>query len=90
MAIEDVVNNKDLENIKAFAFELACQEADYLGIEKQGEIFDQMCKTRTDILVGDINKIFDISLSNGLFYVDVYIPEISQIPYIVEHLYQNE
>lgn len=90
MTIEDVVNAEDLENIKTFAFEFTCQEADYLGLEKQGEIFRDMCKIRVGNLLDDINHVFNTALTNGLFYVNVYIPKIKNIPEIVDAIYSSD
>ena len=92
--IEEIVQGElgkeEFRKLIDYAFDYACEEADYLGIEKKGEPFNRMCVLRRNVLMRDLYDVLETWKDvYGDVEIAIPIPTRDQLKVVVTAHYMN-
>lgn len=64
--LKENIRDGDYERLIFYAFELACYEADYLGVPKEGQPFKKLCLFRKIIVIENVY----VAVRDSIIYSD--------------------
>ena len=86
--LAELTDTETILKLEIYGFNLAYEEASFLGLPKEGELFDKMVIMRQNAVIYNVYQMVEMATKKNIEF-DIIIPQDEELPEIVRRYYEK-